>query len=539
MTNKLHYMKKTSKIILIILIGFIINYIIYLKGGAYTALSNLNLIPIIIVGFYWGIPQATLTAILLGVLVGPFMPSNVRENIMQTPSNWITRIVLYSFLAIIIGYIAQKNKKLNSKIIEKDSINIFTGLYNQNKLFPLLDKMVSNNEEFSLIIIRINNINQIEKYVNQDLITEINTNIIKKMKYIFEDRDLYDIHSNEFAIVFDGSDEDLERKVELLIQKNFTSLRVDKYLFSLIVKVGVYKIEKDENNVINFYNKARETADQGKINESKVFYYDSNLFYSNKINFNIASTLLDSLKNEEFYLVYQPIISLKNKTVVGSEVLTRWNRGDSCKVGPQQFIDIAENIGCISDFSIWIINESIKQINKWKEDNIILRTSINITTKELLDVNLSKIISKKISENDIDCSSISIEITERVLNEKSDELKDKLTQLREKGYKVSIDDFGTGYNSLKFIGEIPFDVVKIDKYFVDHICEYEVNALVVNMIKAVHDMGKVVVAEGIESEMQANMLANMGCDLAQGYFFSKPLLPNDFKNYYLKHNITS
>jgi len=531
------FIEKIIIVLLIILLILAINFNVYVLGGTQTAFPQLNFIPIILMAYYFGTVGSLITALLIGIILGPFMPLNVQDNIMQSTNNWMVRIFVYSAISLVTGIIFQNNRKLNNEIIEKDSIDLFTGLFNQKKLFPLLDRMIDKNTEFHLIIIKINNLDQIEKYVNRSFVDKLTRKLIDDIRIIFNESELFGVHSDEFALVYKGNDEnELSEKVKLLIEKNFTSVALDNYVFTMLITVGIYKINENEDSALSIYNKARVAVDQGDIYESGIYYYDNVMYNRRKLNFDVASSLMDSLINEEFYLVYQPVISLKDNKVIGSEILTRWDRKDNEPVGPQQFIDIAEKIGCISDFSLWIATEAINQILEWEKKDIIIDTAINITAKELLDKTFVKLIEEKIVRNSINRSLISIEITERVLAKEVDGLEEALNSFRSKGYKISIDDFGTGYNSLKFIGDIPFDILKIDKYFIDRLEKPAMKTLVANMIRATHQMNKKVIAEGIENEYQAVVLKSLGCDYAQGYHFSKPLLPNDFEDFYFKFN---
>jgi EAL domain-containing protein (putative c-di-GMP-specific phosphodiesterase class I) len=321
-----------------------------------------------------------------------------------------------------------------------------------------------------------------------------------------------------------------------LFDKKFILASIEQYVFTLILKVGIFKVDKKENDSRSIYNKARVSIDQSNDNNSGIYYYDENLYNNQKLYFEVASSLMDSLRNDEFYLVYQPLVSFEDNRVIGCEVLTRWNRGDKTPVGPAMFIDVAEKIGCVTDFSIWIITEAIKQNVKWQKKDINIRTAVNITAKEIIDKEFSEIIKEKIDVNKIDRSLVAVEITERVLAKEIKGLKEALEELRNEGFKISIDDFGTGYNSLKFIGDIPFDILKIDKYFIDNINKFETINLVSSIIEAAHNMGKQVVAEGIEEEYQVSILKELGCDFAQGYYFSRPLLPKDFEEFYFNNN---
>ncbi|AHM57703.1 putative signaling protein (plasmid) [Peptoclostridium acidaminophilum DSM 3953] len=160
-----------------------------------------------------------------------------------------------------------------------------------------------------------------------------------------------------------------------------------------------------------------------------------------------------------------------------------------------------------------------------------------MTAKELLDEDFIEWSQELIERKNLDRSRFEIEITERVINLEGKKLLAILKYLRGLGYKISIDDFGTGYNSLMSVGEIPFDLLKIDKYFIDRLKQREVRELVSSIINYTHGLDKMVVAEGVETKQQLDILKELMCDKVQGYYYSKPLLPYEFEEYYKKYSI--
>ena len=190
----------------------------------------------------------------------------------------------------------------------------------------------------------------------------------------------------------------------------------------------------------------------------------------------------------------------------------------------------------IPKVSKWVVENSVKQIAEWKNKGIDLKFSINITSQEILEESFRNWAKEFIREYDLKENNLGIEITERVFSEDEDGLIKILNELRSVGFSVSIDDFGTGYNSLITMGNIPCDVIKIDKYFMDKIDKKEIKLLVKYIIEASHEIGKSVIAEGVETESQMRLLKKYGCDMVQGYYFSKPLYPDEFFKYYNEFN---
>jgi len=172
----------------------------------------------------------------------------------------------------------------------------------------------------------------------------------------------------------------------------------------------------------------------------------------------------------------------------------------------------------------------------WKSKGMNIKCSVNASVNELIHDDYTLWAKNIVTSKNADRTDYEIEITERAIAYNDCRLIEKMRYLKELGYQLSIDDFGTGYNSLMSVGEIPFDKLKIDKYFIDRIDKIEISELVRFFIEYSHTLGKTVIAEGVETEEQLNILKKLKCDEVQGYFYSKPLLPEDFETFYIEFN---
>jgi len=522
--------KNFLRIIFVVLSALFVNNLVYYTGGTNGAWAQLNIFLIVMAAYYWGVKGSVLLSIILGIITGPFMPLDVTNDIMQSTYNWMFRLFIYVFLGVLIGYLLTRNKKLNEDIKQKDSV---TRLYNTNRLLNDLDKRIKNKEEFCVIFINIANLEEISKYVSYDIVDKIMYNGINELKKTFCDSFIYSASFKEYIVSLNGYDyEEAVNRVNECFDKLYKSMKANGYSIRLVTKVGIACCSDEDNKGVNIYNKARIAADQGDKDESGVYIYDKVFEKNERLLNEVAGSLPDAINNDEFNVVYQPIVNIKNSSIIGAETLLRWDRGDREKVGPDIFIDVAERIGLITKVSIWVVEHSVNQIVEWKKLGLNLKFSINVTSQEILDESFRSWAIEFVKNNNLDERDLSIEITERVFSTDEDKLISILNDLRSQGFSVSIDDFGTGYNSLITIGNIPSDVIKIDKYFMDKIDKMGIRLLVKYIIEASHEIGKVVIAEGVETKAQMELLKSYGCDMIQGYYFSKPLSPEDFLKYY-------
>lgn len=508
--------------------------IVYIAGGSHTALTHLIYIPIIFASYYWRLKGGVVVAGVSSIALGPLMPLFVAPLEMQRPENWILRSIIFIFTSIFISLILNKIDDLNATMRRKDSISPLTGFYNQNALFNSLHSRVKSNKNFSVISIRFTNIEGIEKYVNPNLVRQISIDFIEALQYDYKDEDIFSSGYNEI-ILLSPSDTDNLKKVYDLIETYSSPVDFGKYKIQVLIKAGVYTYNGSDEDPIDIYNKARIAREQDVDKQYGVYIYDPSFELKTKEIFEITGAMHDALKNNNFYLTYQPIIDLNYNIIRGVETLIRWNREEKNPVSPDFFIKIAEETGLIKDISKYVIEKATDQIREWNEKDIRVNCSINLTAIELLDQDFFENSKLIIQDKGLKNTQFEFELTERVFINKGSYVRDLLEGLRALGFRLSIDDFGTGYNSLVSLSEIPFDILKIDKYFISRITEKETGELVRSIIQYAHEIDKTVVAEGVETQKQFKMLKEMDCDLAQGFYFSKALSAKDFEEYYKQY----
>ena len=246
----------------------------------------------------------------------------------------------------------------------------------------------------------------------------------------------------------------------------------------------------------------------------------------------IEESLRRALERREFALHYQPRINLKTLAITGAEALIRWTHPTRGLVSPGQFIPIAEDCGLILPIGKWVLREACKQARAWLDAGLPLGTvAVNISAIEFREENFLEGVFAILKDTGLDPSSLELELTEGVLMKHADSTALLLEALRARGVRVAVDDFGTGYSSLSYLRKFPIDALKIDQSFVRQITTVADETTIVT---AVISMGRSlklrIVAEGVETEAQLAFLQAHECDEAQGYYFSRPVPPQQFAN---------
>jgi len=240
----------------------------------------------------------------------------------------------------------------------------------------------------------------------------------------------------------------------------------------------------------------------------------------------LETDLRQALDQEEFRVYYQPIVSLQTDKIVGFEALTRWQRPDGV-VSPAEFISVAEEIGLIIPMNRQLVREACQHLRSWQSEfpcSPPLTMSVNVSSREFAQPDFASEIRKSIEQTGVDPDCLQLEIIETIAMADAEKSGHVLSQLKTLGVCLSIDDFGTGYSSLSRLHRIPVNTLKIDRAFISHMdSDSENHEIVRIIIMLAHNLGLKVVAEGTETESQISLLKQLDCEMAQGYFFSRPV----------------
>ncbi len=239
----------------------------------------------------------------------------------------------------------------------------------------------------------------------------------------------------------------------------------------------------------------------------------------------LENKLRKALDNNELSLFYQPKVDTDSGEIVGLEALLRWNSPTDGAIPPNVFIPVAEETGLILSIGEWVINEACRQTQEWQAAGLPdIQVSVNVSGQQFGKQDLARIVSTALLRNKIAPGLLEVEITESAIMESPDRAVKELTAIKELGVGIALDDFGTGYSSFSYLHRFPIDTLKIDRSFIQTLNNNEQSSeLVAAIIAMAHIMHLQVVAEGIETEEQLDVLAKRDCDIIQGFLFSKPV----------------
>ena len=432
----------------------------------------------------------------------------------------------------------EQRQKMQEKLEYIAWNNSLTGLPNRLWLVEKLKQLLSivehqPEQKFTTVILDCNRF----KIINDSLGRQAGDQLLKMVS----DRLRSKISSQDITITHFGEDKfailltKVTGKLEAIalvkkIQQCLTSaFIIEQREIFITFNIGIVICDSSYTYPNQIF-RAADLAIQKAKNSSGHYYqvFDATIQNNTLEILEVETDLRIALKRREFYLNYQPIISLNTGTIVGFETLVRWNHPLKGFISPAKFVPIAEQTNLILPLGMWILQEACQQIRYWQEklnrQHSDFTVSVNISGKQFEQEDFIEQLDQIIIDTGIDIKHLKLEITETLLMNNI-EIADRIfKQLQERKIQLAIDDFGTGYSSLSYLDRFPVDTLKIDRSFVSRLNEANQTSTIVKAtLELAHNLGFNVVAEGVETQQQGEQLRNWGCEFAQGYFYAKPL----------------
>lgn len=425
-----------------------------------------------------------------------------------------------------------------------------TSLYNRDYFMKYtsnqidnLNKIESSHRKLGVLLMDINDFKSINDNLGHDIGDVFLKTIAQRITSHLGEKGLVaKFGGDEFVILV----HDIENRRQLsrlgkeilkIFDEPFKSNGYDFYV-TCSLGISMYPQHGDDSNTLI---KSADIA----LHKAKEYQGNKVVVYNNKISqvvkerFLIDSHLRYAIENDEMYLNYQPILDAQSQEIVGVEALARWRSPQMGNVPPNKFIPIAEGNGLILPIGEWILRKACVQLKKWKEmgwKEFFL--SVNISIKQLEQKDFADLVVNTLDELGLDPRDLVIEITETVYMENLERIFRNLKKLNKLGIQLSIDDFGTGYSSLGQLSKLEISKLKIDKSFIKEVHLNKNDAKIVTaIISMAKSLNLSIVAEGVEENEHTVFLRNAGCDMLQGFLFSKPVSPQKIEELLNKKNL--
>lgn len=427
-----------------------------------------------------------------------------------------------------------ERKILENRLAYQATHDPLTSLPNRvlltERLESTLEHARRNGRNFALLFVDLDNFKIINDSLGHHAGDELLAAVAGRFERYLAEHTVIRFGGDEFVVVIEEVDsvDDATRAAELLLgslEHPFETRRGDFFVTASIgVVLGTSTYDSPEVPL-----RDADTAMYRAKNSGKVRYevFDPSMNTSAVERLKMERDLRLALRNELLQVHYQPKVSLENGEIAGMEALVRWEHPERGLISPAQFIPLAEETGLIMPLGLWVLREACRQTRAWQQrypGAIPLAVSVNLSARQFRQPDLAKRIADVLQETGLEPGKLALELTESVVQDDAQAALSTLLELKDLGVQIEIDDFGTGYSSLSHLKQFPVDALKVDRSFVSGLEENLEDLVITRIVVGLaHTLGMRAVAEGVETSEQLFQLREMGCDLAQGYYFAKPL----------------
>ncbi len=404
-----------------------------------------------------------------------------------------------------------------------------TGLGNRRALFESGERHLLEggpSDRFALMLIDLNDFKEVNDALGHHVGDQLLRETGRRLSARTRPSDLLvRLGGDEFALVYKlEPEEDGRHSAERILDRVSQPVVIEGTRLRLEASAGVAESVGSESTISELLRRADVAMYAAKDTSERVQFYDSTLDANNRSRLETIQDLDSAIVHGEFLLHYQPVIDVASSRLVGAEALVRWQHPTRGLLYPDSFLPLVEQSGLMGTMTRIVLRVAIEQIAAWRAAGIPVGVAVNLSASDLLDEELADRILALLSEYDVPVEALSLEITEHVLMTDPQRAREIVDRLRRLGLRVAIDDYGTGYSALSYLRDLSIDELKIDRSFINSVgSDPRADAIVRSTIELAHALDLEVVAEGVEREEVLATLAGFGCDLAQGYYFSRPL----------------
>lgn len=451
-------------------------------------------------------------------------------------------IILIVFFISILLYIAfllfgtrilQNNQKRLMQLAYYDTI---TGAYNFEHFRSQLYQGKFEAGQYSIAILNIRHfqyINEVFGTERSDLLLKI---VINTIRPFLKENEFYCRHQADqfYLLLQEGKKDRLEYRLNQIMEEIGVEAAKEESSYPVTLYCGIAILEHEQDISSDLWlHQAEFALKQGRAEHGNIIKcYDRTMHEMDLLQNSIEGRMYEALKQGEFHLYLQPKIDIQNDQLIGAEALVRWICKDGTMIYPDQFIPIFEKNGFCVELDYFMFEEVCKYLSKWKkQENICFAISVNQSKLMFYQSNYVERLCQITKKYGIRNEQITLEVLEGLVVKNREQLKLIMKQLRQKGFRISLDDFGTGYSSLSLLADMELDEIKLDRSFLSEQLIHKPSGKKVleNMIKLSNDLNFMTVVEGVETEEHHQLLKQYGCQIGQGYYYSKPMSVIDFE----------
>lgn len=420
-------------------------------------------------------------------------------------------------------------KKIESNqehLIKLSFFDELTGLANRRLLIDIANEKIAENIPFTLFSLNLNNFKTINDLIGHFGGDAVLCEVADRWSHVIDENCILARTGGDdfMMLVYNLSFNESVNIVQKCIDTLDDVIKIDDLEYIATINVGSASFPKDANDCSTLMGYADTSMCKSKeLGKNLIYSFDSIMMDKIRSDMNVESEIRNAIENDTFRLFFQPQYTANTKKLRGYESLIRMNGTDGKPISPGIFIPVAEKSGLILDIDLWVLRKAMTTfIDKVKEEDITV--SVNISAMHITHPGFADEVASILEETGFPPRHLEIEVTESSFISSIKDAITTLNQLKEKGVLIALDDFGTGYASLSYLSNLPIDLLKIDKSFVDKLnTDNKQDDFVKCIVDIGHNLKCDVIAEGVEEDKQLNTLRNLGCDFIQGYIWGKPL----------------
>ncbi|RTL48887.1 MAG: bifunctional diguanylate cyclase/phosphodiesterase [Rhodocyclaceae bacterium] len=434
--------------------------------------------------------------------------------------------VLIFLIALLVAYHIRARARAEDELAYNASHDVVTGQFNRRALEARINALAG--QEQILVVIAVERFHRLVGTLGHEVADTALQAIAERILTHTEalHPELYRLDGANFALLYAPGRQTAEMDVALILEATVKPFNVGDYELLVSVSCGSARYPADGGNAVMLTRNANAALQQAKRSGKEFAAYTAALHEHSEQRLAMEVALRKAAAQDELELHYQPQLSIVDDRIIGAEALVRWRR-DGKLVSPAEFIPIAEETGMIVEIGEWVLREACRQTVAWWRNGLGNPVvAVNISARQFQDPDFFAMIQRALTDTGARPEMMELEITESAIMHDPEGVVLELERLRALGFALAIDDFGTGYSSLAYLKRFPLDKLKVDQSFVRPL---EANSPKEDkaIVSAVVQLGKTlnlhVIAEGVETEEQRDLLKQLGCDEIQGYWFSRPL----------------
>ncbi len=423
----------------------------------------------------------------------------------------------------------------DSSIINATENDTLTGLYTKEYFFQHSRRhdQYYPDEPMDALVLNVNRFHLVNDLHGRLFGDTVITCIAGQINRILDDADgiACRCEADQFYIYVNHRD-----NYEAMLNRIITELSEVTGHSRLSIRMGVYQNVDQSVDIETRFDRAAIACNALRGNYNTAYgVYDDKMHEKELYSEKLIGDMDAGVEERQFKVYYQPKFNIKgvDPLLCSAEALIRWQHPEYGLVGPGAFVPLFEENGLVKKLDHYVWREAAAQIKRWKDKfGVTIPVSVNVSRIDISDPNFEQEITDIVAENGLEPSEYLLEITESAYTDNSEQIVETVKRLRDKGFRVEMDDFGSGYSSLNMLASLPIDALKLDMAFIRKICDDEKDLRMVQLMIDIADFMKIpVIAEGVETKEQYDLLKKAGCDIIQGYYFSKPVPPEEFEKF--------